>query len=197
MPGHHLAQMNIGRLHAPVDDPMIADFVAQLDEINALAEASPGFVWRLQTEDGNATAVRAYDDELISATKQYFKLDSEPTTVDSVAEYYRHRNTAAVVFTIDSQTVSGHRPNSVENLIEGAVRNNDVLIPFGTVDPLTGDRAVIGVHRQLELGVKGFKFHPSLQGFEPNDRAYYPMYSAIALLTYKISSVMEKIVQTL
>ena len=122
----------------------------------------------------------AYDDELIAATKQYFKLDSELTTVDSVAEHYRQRNTAAVVFTIDSQTVSGHPPNSVENLIEGATRNNDVLIPFGTVDPLTGDRAVHGVHRQVELGVKGFKFHPSLQGFEPNDRAYYPIYSAIA-----------------
>ncbi|MFY9920393.1 MAG: amidohydrolase family protein, partial [Mycobacterium sp.] len=122
----------------------------------------------------------AYDDELITATKQYFKLDSEPTTVDSVAEYYRQRNTAAVVFTIDSQTVSGRAPNSVENLIEGAARNNDVLIPFGTVDPLTGDQAVQGVRRQVEWGVKGFKFHPSLQGFEPNDRAYYPIYSAIA-----------------
>jgi uncharacterized protein len=122
----------------------------------------------------------AYDDELITATKQYFKLDSEPTTVDAVAAYYRQRNTAAVVFTIDSQTVSGHPPNSVENLIEGAVRNNDVLIPFGTVDPLTGEEAVRAVHRQVELGVKGFKFHPSLQGFEPNDRAYYPIYSAIA-----------------
>jgi len=122
----------------------------------------------------------AYDDELIAATKQYFKLNSDPTTVDAVAEYYRRRNTAAVVFTIDAQTVSGHPPNSVENLIEGAARNNDVLIPFGTVDPLTGEEAVHGVHKQLELGVKGFKFHPSLQGFEPNDRAYYPIYSAIA-----------------
>jgi uncharacterized protein len=122
----------------------------------------------------------AYDDELIAATKKYFKLNSEPTTVDAVAEYYRQRNTAAVVFTIDAQTVSGHPPNSVENLIEGAARNNDALIPFGTVDPLTGEQAVHGVHRQVELGVKGFKFHPSLQGFQPNDRAYYPIYSAIA-----------------
>jgi predicted TIM-barrel fold metal-dependent hydrolase len=122
----------------------------------------------------------AYDDELIAATKLYFKLESEPTTVDAVAEYYRQRNTAAVVFTIDAQTVSGHPPNSVDDLIEGAARNNDVLIPFGTVDPLTGEEAVHGVHRQVELGVKGFKFHPSLQGFEPNDRTYYPIYSAIA-----------------
>src|SRR5260370_8967652 len=52
---HHLAQINIGRLVAPVDDPRIADFIAQLDPINALADAAPGFVWRLQSSSGNAT----------------------------------------------------------------------------------------------------------------------------------------------
>ncbi len=52
----------------------------------------------------------AYDDELITATKQYFKLDSEPTTVDAVADYYRQRNTAAVVFTIDRRPCPGIRP---------------------------------------------------------------------------------------
>ena len=63
----HLAQVNIGRLRAPVDDPMIADFVAGLDHVNALADSAPGFVWRLQTEDGNATAIRPVeDDELVA-----------------------------------------------------------------------------------------------------------------------------------
>lgn len=62
---HHLAQINIGRLRAPSDDPMIAPFMDALDEINALAEASPGFVWRFQTAEGNATSVRPYDDELV------------------------------------------------------------------------------------------------------------------------------------
>ena len=61
----HLAQINIGRLRAPTDDPMIAEFMAALDEINALAERSPGFVWRFMTEDGNATAVRPFEDELM------------------------------------------------------------------------------------------------------------------------------------
>ena len=64
MATHHLAQVNIGRLVAPLDDPRIADFVAQLDEINALAESSPGFVWRLKTESGNATDVVYNDDPL-------------------------------------------------------------------------------------------------------------------------------------
>ncbi len=62
---YHLAQVNIGRMLAPLDDPLVAEFVARLDEINALADGSPGFVWRLQTEQGNATSLRPYDDERI------------------------------------------------------------------------------------------------------------------------------------
>jgi predicted TIM-barrel fold metal-dependent hydrolase len=100
--------------------------------------------------------------------------------VDAVADHYRQRNAAAVVFTIDATTATGHAPNSVEDLIAGCARHNDVLIPFGTVDPLDLDRAVARVGEQVALGVKGFKFHPSVQAFEPNDRRYYPIYEAIA-----------------
>jgi hypothetical protein len=64
-PKWHLAELNIARLLAPLDDPRIADFVDNLERINGLGDASPGFVWRLQTEEGDATAVRAYDDELV------------------------------------------------------------------------------------------------------------------------------------
>jgi hypothetical protein len=60
---YHLAQVNIARMIAPLSDPRMAGFVARLDEINALADASPGFIWRLQTAEGNATAVRAFEDE--------------------------------------------------------------------------------------------------------------------------------------
>lgn len=63
----HLAQVNVGRLRAPVDDPMIAEFVDALDRINALADGSPGFVWRLQTEEGNATDIRPDDDDELLA----------------------------------------------------------------------------------------------------------------------------------
>ena len=59
---YHLAQINIGRLIAPIDDPKIAEFVSQLDPINALADGAPGFVWRLQSTSGNATDI-AYDDD--------------------------------------------------------------------------------------------------------------------------------------
>jgi hypothetical protein len=61
----HLAQVNIGRMLAPLDDPLLAGFVARLDEINQLADASPGFVWRYQTDAGNATSLRPYDDDRI------------------------------------------------------------------------------------------------------------------------------------
>jgi hypothetical protein len=61
----HLAQMNLARLAAPLDDPRLADFVAALDRVNALADRSPGFVWRLQGADGNATDLRPYPDERI------------------------------------------------------------------------------------------------------------------------------------
>ena len=60
----HLAQLNIGRAVAPMDDPRMADFMARLDAINALAERSPGFVWRLQSEAGNATDIKVSDDPL-------------------------------------------------------------------------------------------------------------------------------------
>jgi len=58
----HLAQLNIARALAPMDDPLLRDFVAALDDVNALAECSPGFVWRLKSDSGNATDIRAYDD---------------------------------------------------------------------------------------------------------------------------------------
>jgi heme-degrading monooxygenase HmoA len=60
---HHLAQVNVALLRAPLNGPELAGFVALLEPINALADRSPGFVWRLQTEDGDATAVRPFDDD--------------------------------------------------------------------------------------------------------------------------------------
>lgn len=66
MSSFELAQLNIGIIRGPIDSPVMARFVANLDRINALAERSQGFVWRLQTEEGNATAIRPFDDERIA-----------------------------------------------------------------------------------------------------------------------------------
>ena len=65
MPNHELAQLNIARMVAPLDSPVLEDFVGSLDRINELADASPGFIWRLQTEDGNATAMRPFGEEYL------------------------------------------------------------------------------------------------------------------------------------
>lgn len=65
MAKYHLAQVNIGRVRGPIDSPTMAGFVDRLAEINALAERSRGFVWRLQTDAGDATYLRPYDDERI------------------------------------------------------------------------------------------------------------------------------------
>lgn len=61
----NLAQLNIARLRAPLDSPLLADFVANLERINALAEKSPGYVWRLETDEGDATAIRPFGEEYI------------------------------------------------------------------------------------------------------------------------------------
>lgn len=62
MPEYHLAEINIARMRAPLSDPLMAGFVAQLAPVNALADQSPGFVWRLQSEGGDATGIRPYGD---------------------------------------------------------------------------------------------------------------------------------------
>jgi uncharacterized protein DUF3291 len=65
MADHHLAQLNIAQLRARIDSPELADFVALLPEINGLAERSPGYVWRLQDESGDATALRPFEPDVI------------------------------------------------------------------------------------------------------------------------------------
>ncbi|GER23195.1 4-hydroxyphenyl-beta-ketoacyl-CoA hydrolase [Zafaria cholistanensis] len=123
---------------------------------------------------------RAMPDDLFDASAKYFKAEERTPSMDRIAEVYRERSMAAVVFTVDARTALGHLPNSIEDLVAGAARNNDVLIPFGSVDPRTGGEAIAQARRQaLELGVRGFKFHPSLQGFDPSGEAFYPLWEAL------------------
>jgi Domain of unknown function (DUF3291) len=65
MNSYELAQINVARLRAPLDSPQLADFVGALDRINAIADGSPGFVWRLQDESGNATALHPMGEDMI------------------------------------------------------------------------------------------------------------------------------------
>ncbi|WP_136611013.1 amidohydrolase family protein [Sinomonas albida] len=117
---------------------------------------------------------------LTEASAKYFKAEDRSPSLDKIADTYRGLNMAAVVFTVDARTQLGHEPNSIEELIEGAARHNDVLIPFGSVDPRTGEDAIARAkHQALELGARGFKFHPSLQGFDPSSEEFYPLWDAL------------------
>jgi uncharacterized protein len=127
----------------------------------------------------DSTGRTASPPALTEALAKYFKSSEKPRDVDATAAYYRERKMAAVVFTVDATTNLGHAPNSVDEIVEGATRNDDVLIPFGSVDPLQGEAAVDEAKRQVALGVRGFKFHPSVQAFDPSDPAYTPLFTAI------------------
>jgi predicted TIM-barrel fold metal-dependent hydrolase len=121
--------------------------------------------------------------ELREAAARYFGNaftgDALPT-VDDVAAYYRQRGLAAVVFTVDWELESGRAPIPNEEIAAAARDNADVLIAFASVDPARHDAAERARRLIDEHGVRGFKFHPNLQQFFPNDRVAYPLYEVIA-----------------
>ena len=117
--------------------------------------------------------------ELREAAHRYFGSDALLPTIDEVAAYYRERNLAAVVFTVDWESRSGIAPIPNEEIAEGAAANADILIPFASVDPARPDAVERARGLIEEHGVKGFKFHPNLQAFFPNDASAYPLYDAI------------------
>jgi predicted TIM-barrel fold metal-dependent hydrolase len=114
------------------------------------------------------------------AAARYFGSHGETPTADEVADYYRAQNMAAVVFTVDMELTTGIPPVPNEEIAEVAARNDDIMLAFASVDPRRPD-AVERVRRLIgDHGVKGFKFHPNLQQFFPNDESVYPLYDVIA-----------------
>ena len=116
--GHHLAQLNIGKVLAPVEDPVMADFMDQLDEINAIADTSPGFVWRLQTEEGNATSIHAFDDPMLlvnmsvwedveSLYEFAYRTDHLGVVRDRLRWFHKHDGTYQVLWWVPA----GHIPS--------------------------------------------------------------------------------------
>jgi predicted TIM-barrel fold metal-dependent hydrolase len=119
-------------------------------------------------------------DHLMSASARYFKTDADRApTIEAIADHYRQRRFAAVVFTVDAETATGHPPIASEEVAAACAEHADVLIPFGSVDPHRGDAVTRARRLATEYGVRGFKFHPSLQAFHPNDRMAYPLYEAL------------------
>lgn len=119
--------------------------------------------------------------ELEAAKAKYFKHTFGQPSVSEVAAYYRERKMACVIFPVDSEFETGMRSVPNDEVAEEVAKNRDVMIPFASIDPRRGKMGVKEARRLIEeYGVKGFKFHPSVQAFYPNDPMAYPLYEVIA-----------------
>ncbi|WP_314182166.1 amidohydrolase family protein [Paracoccus yeei] len=121
-------------------------------------------------------------DDLQSAMARYFRAPwAHPPTIDQTAAHYRAQNIAAVIFPVDAERETGYRRYANEEVAEACARHSDILIPFASIDPARGRMGAREARRLIaDHGIRGFKFHPTMQGFYPNDRTAYPLYEAIA-----------------
>src|SRR5947208_12391094 len=123
--------------------------------------------------------VDGYDDFQAPMAKYFKSPNKHPPTVPETAAYYRAQKIAAVIFPVDAERETGFRRYSNYEMLEIAAQNSDVLIPFVSIDPHKGKLGVREARKLIEeYGVKGFKFHPTMQGFFPNDPMAYPLYEA-------------------
>ena len=114
------------------------------------------------------------------AMGRYFRYAPQHMTVPQMADYYRRLKMAFVVFTVDAEKGSSRKITN-EEIAELAHKHADVAIPFASINPHRGEEGVRAARRLIrDFGVKGFKFHPSVQEFYPNERMAYPLYEAIA-----------------
>ena len=105
-------------------------------------------------------------DEFQAQMAVYFNQPNNRPTVEETAAYYRARKIGAVIFPVDAERETGYRRYSNEEVAEKAAANSDVLIPFASIDPAKGKAGAREARRLIrEFGVRGFKFHPSMQGF--------------------------------
>ena len=143
-----------------------------LDDIVAIDVHTHAEVSRRTGEDGLKPEWRA-------AAAKYFGEATLPTP-DDVADYYRERKMMAVIFSVDAETITGRKAVRNEEIAEVAAANPDVLIPFASVDPHKPGAVDEAKRLIRDHGVRGFKFHPNIQAFFPDDRSVYPLYEAIA-----------------
>jgi predicted TIM-barrel fold metal-dependent hydrolase len=102
-------------------------------------------------------------------------------TVEETAAYYRERKIGCVIFTVDAERETGFRRYANEEVAKIAAENSDIMIPFASIDPAKGKAGAREARRLIrDFGIRGFKFHPTMQGFYPNDRNAYVLYEAIA-----------------
>ena len=118
--------------------------------------------------------------EAQDAAKAYFKDAGAPRDAQGVADYYRARKMACVVFTVD-ETLSGMPRLTNDQVVEAAAKYADVMIPFASINPHRGAEGVREARRLVDAGVvHGLKLHPPIQEFVPSDRVAYPLYEVFA-----------------
>jgi predicted TIM-barrel fold metal-dependent hydrolase len=122
----------------------------------------------------------AFGEEYDRAADKYFGSDRRPTIAETVA-HYRERRLGLVMFTVDAETHIGRRRIPNEEIAEAARANSDMMIAFASIDPHKGRMGAREARRLIEeQGVRGFKFHPTVQGFQPYERFAWPIYEVIA-----------------
>jgi len=121
-----------------------------------------------------------YGEEYARAADKYFGNGRRPTIAETVA-YYRERNLGLVMFTVDSESQLGRRRIPNEEIAEATRSNSDMMVAFASIDPHKGRMGAREARRLIEEeGVRGFKFHPTVQGFHPYDRMAWPIYEVVA-----------------
>lgn len=123
------------------------------------------------------------------AASTYFKAGKRPTIPETIA-YYRERKIGLVMFTVDTEHEIGNQRIPNEEIADAARENSDMMIAFASIDPHKGKMGLREARRLVESGaVRGFKFHPTVQGFFPNDPMAYPLYEVIA--EYKLPAIFH------
>lgn len=121
-------------------------------------------------------AGRAFDE----AAERYFGFNHRPTMAETV-DYYRERRIGLVMFSVDADFQTDRQRISNEDVAAMAADNSDIMLAFASIDPHRGRQGLREARRLVEeYGVAGFKFHPTLQGFLPNDTLAYPLYELIS-----------------
>ncbi|HET8938251.1 MAG TPA: amidohydrolase family protein [Polyangiales bacterium] len=119
--------------------------------------------------------------EFDAAATTYFKADSKRPTIAETVAYYRERKIGFVMFTVDSESGTGIQRISNEEIAEAARDNADIMLAFASIDPHKGKAGAREARRLIrDYGVKGFKFHPPMQNYNPSDPMAWPIYEVIA-----------------
>lgn len=128
--------------------------------------------------------------KFFDASTAYFKAPRQRPGIPETIEYYRQQNMAFCLFTVDCEAEVGAKRIRNEEIAALARENADVVIPFASIDPHKGKLGAIEARDLIEnWGVKGFKFHPPMQGCDPADRMAYPLYEVIA--EYKLPAIFH------